>query len=373
MGYILIFSQSSVDSAPATPTSANSSVTLNISHKRLSVLSVRSPSSSVNRLSILRYRQSVAESRKSIQSFITCASVVSPEEPTNALVSVPEKPQFLLLLHPPSPEDRPVDFTPHSVAASLSPLEAFDSSNPLLRLPSLAPQVSSRNSPSLVPVPPNRSYEIFIPTANPDEPDEPIPLPPHLLILAQSFVRKKSNMSTYGGPKPADNVDWGDEADYSGYEWFKDPPPRQEHPAPAPVDNYDPPNEVIEQNEIFDFALKSAPNVLYGRFKQYGQLGVLAWCSEFGELIDAIKYLGFQGNMFVSTREQALQTCDDILKLELSIEMQIIVMYLSSSVARLRRFLQPERVWEDYPVLTFPPIRTDSRYATSVNEPPARA
>ena len=28
--------------------------------------------------------------------------------------------------------------------------------------------------------------------------------------------------------KQADTVDWGDEVDYSGYEWFKDPPPRPE-------------------------------------------------------------------------------------------------------------------------------------------------
>lgn len=85
--------QSSTDSVPATPRSENSSLTLNISHKRLSLLSVRSYSrgSSVNRLSILRYRQSVAESRKSIQSFVTCASVGFPEDRNDTLESVPEK------------------------------------------------------------------------------------------------------------------------------------------------------------------------------------------------------------------------------------------------------------------------------------------
>ena len=49
-------------------------------------------------------------------------------------------------------------------------------------------------------------------------------------------------------------------------------------------------------------------------------------------MIDAIKTLGIEGNMFVSTRTQALKTCEDILKLNLDIEMQIIVMYLSSQV-----------------------------------------
>ena len=61
---------------------------------------------------------------------------------------------------------------------------------------------------------------------------------------------------------------------------------------------------------------------------------MLAWCSEFSEMIDALKNLGFEGNMFVSTRTQALKTCEDILKLNLDIEMQIIVMFLSSQVAR---------------------------------------
>lgn len=133
---------------------------------------------------------------------------------------------------------------------------------------------------------------------------------------------------------------------------------------------------MIEQNEIFDYALKSAPNVLFGRFKQYGQvcrplangaefsvspppsvqLGVLAWCSEFGEMIDALKALGFEGNMFVSTRTQALKACEDILGMNLNeeIEMQIIVMYLSSQIARLRRFLDSDAVFDDYPQPKFP-------------------
>lgn len=89
-------SQSIDDSVPPTPRTSNSSVTLNISHKRLSLLSINRTysrgSPSVNRLStILRYRQSVAESRKSIQSFITCASIVFPDDKVDPLDSVPEK------------------------------------------------------------------------------------------------------------------------------------------------------------------------------------------------------------------------------------------------------------------------------------------
>ncbi len=85
------------------------------------------------------------------------------------------------------------------------------------------------------------------------------------------------------------------------------------------------------------------------------QLGVLAWCSEFGELIDNLKEMGFAGNMFVSTRSQALKTCEEILRLRLTdVKMQIIIMYLSSQVSRLRRFLDGDGVWDDYPELTFP-------------------
>lgn len=81
---------------------------------------------------------------------------------------------------------------------------------------------------------------------------------------------------------------------------------------------------------------------------------MLAWCAEFSEMIDALKQLGFEGNMFVATRMQALQTCAEILQLNLEVKMQIIVMYLSSQVQRLRRFLDGERQWDDYPVITFP-------------------
>lgn len=28
--------------------------------------------------------------------------------------------------------------------------------------------------------------------------------------------------------KPNDTVDWGEDYDYAGFEWFKDPPPRPE-------------------------------------------------------------------------------------------------------------------------------------------------
>ncbi|EJD03680.1 uncharacterized protein FOMMEDRAFT_82270, partial [Fomitiporia mediterranea MF3/22] len=117
---------------------------------------------------------------------------------------------------------------------------------------------------------------------------------------------------------------------------------------------YVPAPNVVEENERFIFALKNAPNVLYTRYKQYGQLGVLGWCSEFSEMIDALKALGFQGNMFVSTREQALKTCADILQLHLEVKMQIIIMYLSSQVARLRRFLDGDAVYDDYPETEFP-------------------
>ncbi|KAG9314199.1 hypothetical protein JVU11DRAFT_4985 [Chiua virens] len=185
------------------------------------------------------------------------------------------------------------------------------------------------------------------------------PLPQDLALLLEAFFVQSGLLDSFSPPKMdytgknQDVVDFGGEVDYSGHQWFQEPPPR---PEPQPVvQPYIPDDDVIKQNEAYDFALKAAPNVLYGRFKQYGQLGVLAWCSEFGEMIDSLKELGFSGNMFVATRAQALRTCEEILKLKLDIKMQIILMYLSSQVARLRRFLDGgERQWDDYPVPEFP-------------------
>jgi len=157
----------------------------------------------------------------------------------------------------------------------------------------------------------------------------------------------------YSG-KRTDVVDFGGEVDYSGYNWFQDAPPKQPSVPQTVAPPYVPLPGVIEQNEAFEFALSAAPNVLYARYKQYGQLGVLAWCSEFSELIDNLKDLGFQGNMFVTTRTQALRTCEELLKLNLDVKMQIIIMYLSSQVARLRRFLDGDRQWDDYPAPQFP-------------------
>ncbi|KAJ7170119.1 hypothetical protein C8R46DRAFT_223965 [Mycena filopes] len=161
----------------------------------------------------------------------------------------------------------------------------------------------------------------------------------------------------FTGKQHAEVVDFGGEVDYSDRKWFTDPPPAQPPPAQSAGTPYVPAHDVIEQNAAFEFALSAAPNVLYARYKQYGQLGVLAWCSEFGELIDHLKDLGFKGNMFVATRTQALRTCEELLKLtkhSLDLKMQIIVMYLSSQVARLRRFLDGEKTWDDYPEPQFP-------------------
>ncbi|KAG6817719.1 hypothetical protein H0H87_004510 [Tephrocybe sp. NHM501043] len=159
------------------------------------------------------------------------------------------------------------------------------------------------------------------------------------------------DLADYGG-KRTDVVDFGSGIDYSGHQWFQDKPVRP--PPPPPQPEYTPAPEVILENDNYEYALSSAPNVLYARYKQYGQLGVLAWCSEFSELIDSLKDLGFQGNMFTTTRAQALETCTNLLKVPMDIEMQLIIMYLSSQVSRLRHFLDSEAVWDDYPIPKFP-------------------
>lgn len=207
-------------------------------------------------------------------------------------------------------------------------------------------------------------HRVYFPTPDPNEDYTPphITLSPDLwnaYVAILSETRQNSplfapqhNMD-FPGSKRNDVVDIGGDFDYSDVKWFQDAPPREAQP-PQPTTMYNPSPAVVEQNEAFEFALKSAPNVLYARYKQYGQLGVLAWCSEFSELIDALKELGFQGNMFVATRSQALRTCEEVLRMKMEIEMQIIVMYLSSQVARLRRFLDSEGQWNDYPTPQFP-------------------
>ncbi|KAI3622134.1 purarive serine threonine protein kinase [Moniliophthora roreri] len=174
------------------------------------------------------------------------------------------------------------------------------------------------------------------------------------VICAEARISMASNTSPWG--KQADVVDFGGEVDYGNMQWFKDPPPMRPQPPPQPqqVAAYNPEPIVVQHNENFVYALNAAPNVLYGRWKQYGQLGVLAWCSEFAELIDNLKELGVAGNMFLETRRKALEACRDILKLKLDIKMQIIVMYLSAQVQRLRRFLDPDTTYDDYPEPSFP-------------------
>jgi len=115
-----------------------------------------------------------------------------------------------------------------------------------------------------------------------------------------------------------------------------------------------PSDSALASNEALVYALRVAPNVLYSRFKEFGELGVLGWCDEFRELIDAVIETGFEGALFTSTREVALLTCSQLLRLDIDLKMQIIIIYLSAQVARLRRFLDGDLQYEDYPDLRFP-------------------
>jgi hypothetical protein len=282
------------------------------------------------------------------QSFVSISARTDQPE---ALLLKPSTP-FLSVPTPtagiPSPLAIPSSPTP-------SDLEFFSRTS-FYQLASELPD-SPDSKPTLVSDSPPRR-DIFVPALRPTDPDLPrgfSNLLSSLFIEAGLSLASSNNRMNFG--KRNDVVDFGGEADYGEMEWFKEAPPAHLRPQP-PVETvgtpYVPDSTVIEQNEAFEFALAAAPNVLYARFKQYGQLGVLAWCAEFGELIDNLKDLGFAGNMFVSTRTRALKTCEEILKLRLEIGMQIILLYLSSQIARLRRFLDGERAWNDYPEPSFP-------------------
>lgn len=75
-------------------------------------------------------------------------------------------------------------------------------------------------------------YEVFRPSPQAfAQSNDIVPLPNYLLALINNTHRNSKNipnmpLNIYG--KQEDTVDWGDEVDYSGYEWFKDPPPRPE-------------------------------------------------------------------------------------------------------------------------------------------------
>lgn len=64
------------------------------------------------------------------------------------------------------------------------------------------------------------------------------------------------------------------------------------------------------------------------------------------------------GHMFTATRTQALDSCRELLLLltagKIEVQMQIIIIYLSSLVARLRKFLDATTEFEDYPQPNFP-------------------
>ncbi|CAE6414215.1 unnamed protein product [Rhizoctonia solani] len=117
---------------------------------------------------------------------------------------------------------------------------------------------------------------------------------------------------------------------------------------------YIPTPEVIERNELIIKALKNAPGALHTRFRHFGQLGVLGWSSEFSELIDEIQRCGLERQMFTTTRAQALSTCKALLRLHIEIRLQMISMFLCSQIARLRRFLDAETEYTDYPTPDFP-------------------
>ena len=73
-------------------------------------------------------------------------------------------------------------------------------------------------------------YEVYHPSARAfEESRDTFPLPNYLRAVIKNssrLSRSLPEMDVYS--KQADTVDWGDEVDYSGYEWFKDPPPRPE-------------------------------------------------------------------------------------------------------------------------------------------------
>ena len=72
------------------------------------------------------------------------------------------------------------------------------------------------------------SHAIFVPAPDAHEYSEAVNFrpPEYLLALVKNILNTPNAMDI--STKQAETVDWGGEVDYSGYEWFKDPPPRPE-------------------------------------------------------------------------------------------------------------------------------------------------
>lgn len=148
-----------------------------------------------------------------------------------------------------------------------------------------------------------------------------------------------------------------DEFEEEDFAWFQNAPPPSERRGPPPQTAstiYQPLPSVVESNQKIFNALSNADTMLWQAYQNFGQLGVFGWTSDFSDLIDELKTLGFDGNMFVSTRQAALDACVRVLHLKIDIKMQIILIYLTNQVSRLRRFLDADKQWNDYPQVNFP-------------------
>lgn len=153
------------------------------------------------------------------------------------------QPRFFLLLHPPSPEVTSLEVPSQGSRASLSPLDIFGASKSIhfRNLPGLQADLlldipfnyTPNRSPTSLATPQDPTqvgtFERFVPPAQAIYDCDRFPLPKYLSDLARTIISSdwKVFESMEGNPqtKVNDTVDWGDEVDYSGYEWFKDPPP----------------------------------------------------------------------------------------------------------------------------------------------------
>ncbi|KAH7106697.1 hypothetical protein BKA62DRAFT_684829 [Auriculariales sp. MPI-PUGE-AT-0066] len=239
---------------------------------------------------------------------------------------------------------------------NLVPLTVTDVNGDTARHLDNAPTDSHRSSAvGVVPESPTPgSYQSRPPSLAWPDPNLTISVPQQQLPLKSP----DNNMGANDNYWRDDGITFAEDGqEFDNTQWFQNRPPKPEAPPPQTASSmYQPLPNVIEDNERFIQALKLAPRVMRTRHMEFGQLGVFGWTAELTELIDGLKTLGFEGNMFVSTRDAALGCCERLLAIvqTLDIEMQIIIMYLSNQVARLRRFLDSERQWNDYPKPNFP-------------------
>ncbi|KAF8323238.1 hypothetical protein DL93DRAFT_2070840 [Clavulina sp. PMI_390] len=174
-------------------------------------------------------------------------------------------------------------------------------------------------------------------------------------VVSPEFGPHELVVSPIGGPVYAtlDGSMSALQGAVGGRRWLENRPPPPEIPrTPSPPMPYSGSPEAIALNRRIMDSLKVAPEVLFSRYHEFGQIGVLRWCRDFEDLIGEIMKLGNSGDMADRTRDHALEACEEILKVDIPNSTQLVLRCLTNQIHQLRDFLGVNDA-TDYPQRAF--------------------